>query len=402
MSYQRYFIEAVNKLKAEGNYRVFKDLSRYAGQFPLARDEAKNRDIVIWCSNDYLGMGQHPDVIQAFTETAVAMGTGAGGTRNISGTHHPIVELEKELAGLHGKHAALVFTSGYVANETSLATLAKIIPNLVFFSDECNHSSMIEGIRHSRAEKHIFRHNDLAHLEELLKAEPLERPKVIVFESVYSMDADIAPIKEICDLAQKYNALTYLDEVHAVGLYGPNGAGVADREGLMPRIDIIQGTLGKAFGVIGGYIAGNAAVIDAIRSFAPGFIFTTALPPALAAAAVTSIRHVKQTHALRTKLHANVAQVKAMLESAGIRVMESSESHILPVVVGDPVKCRQISETLLEEYGIFVQHINHPTVPKGTERLRITPSPLHTEEMMQDLVAALLVVFRKAEVKQAA
>ncbi len=402
MSYRDYFKKAVDALKHAGNYRVFTSVQRYAGQFPKAHDYTHDRDIVIWCSNDYLGMGQHPKVIDAMVKTAKAAGAGAGGTRNISGTNHPLVTLEKELADLHGKKSAIVFTSGYVANATTLATLSKILPEVVIFSDELNHASMIEGIRNSRAERHIFRHNDVKHLEELLKKTDADRPKLIAFESVYSMDGDIGPVKEICDLAEKYNAMTYLDEVHAVGLYGPRGGGISERDEQAHRVTFIQGTLGKAFGVMGGYIAADEEVVDAVRSYAPGFIFTTAIPPAMAAALVESVRHVKSSDAERKKLHQNVQSVKKRLRDAGIPVMSSTQSHILPVLVGDAEKCRQASQMLLDKHGIYVQHINYPTVPQGTERLRISPSPLHTEQMMDELVAALQDVFAALELKQLA
>jgi len=401
MNYEKHFAQALVKLKAEGNYRQFTDIERIAGKFPLARDHKRGRDIILWCSNDYLGMGQHPKVVAAMVEAAQKMGAGAGGTRNISGTNHPLVLLEAELADLHDKESALVFTSGYVANETTLATLGTLLPGAVIFSDQMNHASMIDGIRKSKAEKHIFQHNDLEHLEYQLRQTDLGRPKIIAFESVYSMDGDIAPIREICDLADKYNAMTYLDEVHAVGLYGNKGGGISDREGLNGRITVIQGTLAKGFGVIGGYIAASAGLVDAIRSFAPGFIFSTALPPAIAAAALASVRYLKGSNAEREKHQENVAKMKKMLIAAGIPII-NTESHIIPVLIGDAALSREASLRLLEEYDIFVQHINYPTVPKGKERLRITPTPLHSEKMMLDLTEALGLILPQLAVREAA
>ena len=346
---------------------------------------------MIWCSNDYLGMGQHPDVVEAMVDTARRVGTGAGGTRNISGTSHAVVELESELADLHGKEAALVFTSGYVSNQTGIATIAKLIPNCLVLSDGLNHNSMIEGVRQSACEKAIFRHNDLCHLEELLRAAG-DRPKLIVFESVYSMDGDISPIHAICDLAQRYGAMTYLDEVHAVGMYGARGGGIAEREEAMHRVDVIEGTLAKAFGVLGGYIATSRAVADAVRSFAPGFIFTTALPPAVAAAAAVSVRHLKKSGIERQAQQRQVAKVKAALAAAGLPLLETS-THIVPVIVGEAEACKAATDRLLERHGIYIQPINYPTVPRGTERLRITPGPLHTDAQIGDLVAALTEVW---------
>jgi len=389
MDYQGFFKTALDDLRTAGNYRVFADLERHCGSFPRAtRHGAEISDVTIWCSNDYLGMGQHPSVLAAMHEALDRCGAGAGGTRNISGTTHDHVLLEAELADLHGKEAALLFTSGYVSNWAALGTLAGRIPDCIVLSDALNHASMIEGIRYSGAERMIWKHNDLADLEAKLAALPLDRPKLIAFESVYSMDGDIAPIKEICDLADKYNAMTYLDEVHGVGLYGPRGGGVAEREGLMHRLTVIEGTLGKAFGVVGGYIAASTELCDFIRSFASGFIFTTALPPAVAAGAAASIRHLKNSTIERAQQQANVAQVRQRLDEIGIPHVENP-SHIIPVMVGDPHKCKFISDKLLQDFGIYIQPINYPTVPKGTERLRITPSPVHSAEDIERLIGAL-------------
>ena len=395
MKYDAFFAAALNRLHEERRYRVFADLERIAGRFPHSIWHAPQgpREVVIWCSNDYLGMGQHPKVIGAMVETATRMGTGAGGTRNIAGTNHPLVELERELADLHGKAAALVFTSGYVSNQTGIPTIARLIPNCLILSDEYNHNSMIEGIRQAGCDKRIFRHNDLAHLEELLKAAG-DRPKLIAFESIYSMDGDIAPINAICDLAERYEAMTYIDEVHAVGMYGPRGGGVSELCGAMHRIDVIEGTLGKAFGSLGGYIAASADICDAVRSYAPGFIFTTALPPAVCAATVAAIKHLKTSTWERERHQERAARVKAVLTAAGLPVMDSP-THIVPVMVGDPEKCKAASDRLLAEHGIYIQPINYPTVPKGTERLRIAPSPYHDDGLIDALAEALVEVWQE-------
>lgn len=396
MDYNAFFSKALTRLHDERRYRVFADLERIAGRFPqtIWHSPQGPREIIVWCSNDYLGMGQHPKVIGAMVETATRMGTGAGGTRNISGTNHPLVELEHELADLHGKASALLFTSGYVSNATGISTIAKLLPDCLILSDAFNHNSMIEGIRQSGCEKKIFRHNDLGHLEELLKEAGPARPKLIVFESIYSMDADIAPISAICDLAKQYGAMTYLDEVHAVGMYGPRGAGVAERDGVMARVDVIEGTLGKAFGCFGGYIAAGAEICDAVRSYAPGFIFTTALPPAVCAAAAASIRHLKSSQWERDRHQDRVARTKAVLTASGLPVMPS-DTHIVPIAVGDPEKCKAASDLLLSEHGIYIQPINFPTVPKGTERLRVTPTPYHDDHMIDALAEALVDVWQR-------
>ncbi|MBV9289097.1 MAG: 5-aminolevulinate synthase [Hyphomicrobiales bacterium] len=398
MDYERRFADAVDRLKAERRYRVFADLERDARRFPMAMwrpagEEDRPREVTVWCSNDYLSMGGHPDVIAASVRAARAHGAGAGGTRNISGTHHPIVQLEAELADLHGKPASLVFTSGWVSNLAAISTLAGLLPDCLILSDALNHNSMIEGVRRSGCEKKIWRHNDVGCLEELLAEEPIERCKLIVFESLYSMDGDIAPIAEIVALAERYNAMTYIDEVHAVGLYGPRGGGVSEREGLAHRIDVIEGTLAKGFGSLGGYIAASAAIVDAIRCYAPAFIFTSTLPPSVAASAAAAVRHLKRSNAERER-HQHMARlVKHALRAAGLPVMDNP-SHVVPLFVGDAEKCRAASALLLERHSIYIQPINYPTVARGTERLRITPTPAHTEAQVADLVESLVDVWK--------
>jgi len=401
LNYDLIFDKAIERLHEEGRYRVFIDILRNKGAYPSARCFAHHngpQPITVWCSNDYLAMGQHPKVIAAMEEALHDVGAGSGGTRNIGGNTHYHIELEKELADLHGKDAALLFTSGYVSNEATLSTLARLLPGCVIFSDELNHASMIAGIRNSGCEKRVFRHNDVAHLEELLAAEDPDAPKLIAFESVYSMDGDIAPIHAICDLAEKYNALTYVDEVHAVGMYGARGGGISERDEAAQRINIIEGTMGKAFGVMGGYIAADKRIVDCIRSYAPGFIFTTSLSPVLVAGVLAAVRHLKQSSAERDGQQAAAASLKAMLREAGLPVMDSV-THIVPVMVGDPVKAKKISDILLAEYGIYVQPINYPTVPRGTERLRFTPGPAHTEAMMRALTEALVEIWDRMELE---
>jgi len=401
--YDQIFDAAIDRLHSEGRYRFFIDILRNKGAFPNARCFAHHngpKPITVWCSNDYLAMGQHPKVIEAMEEALHNVGAGSGGTRNIGGNTHYHVELEAELADLHGKEGALLFTSGYVSNDTTLSTLGKVLPGCVSFSDELNHASMIAGIRNSGCEKKVWRHNDVAHLEQLLAETDPELPKLIAFESVYSMDGDVAPIHAICDLADKYNALTYLDEVHAVGMYGPRGGGISERDEAASRLTIIEGTLGKAFGVMGGYIAADNRIIDVIRSYAPGFIFTTSLSPVLVAGVLASVRHLKQSSVEREGQQAAAAMLKTMFCEAGLPVMDSV-THIVPLMVGDPVKAKKISDILLAEYGVYVQPINYPTVPRGTERLRFTPGPAHTEAMMRDLAIALSEVWDRLDMKKA-
>lgn len=403
MNYEKFFHQSLQSIRDQDRYRVFADLERRAGRFPEAffNGSADTRVVTVWCSNDYLGMGQDARVISAMESALKKCGAGAGGTRNISGTNHYHVLLERELAALHEKQSALLFTSGYVANMTTLSTLASRLPECVVCSDEANHASMIEGIRHSRVEKVIFRHNDPGHLYKILSGYPKERAKIVAFESIYSMDGDIAPIKEICEVARQHDALTYLDEVHAVGMYGPSGAGVAERDGVADQVDVIQGTLAKAFGTLGGYIAASTNLVDFVRSTSSGFIFTTALSPALAAGALESVRILKSDFSLRQRHHVRARTLKHKLRNAGIPVIHSA-SHIVPVLVGDAHLCKSICDALLEEYGIYVQPINYPTVPKGTERLRLTPSPLHDEEDMDRLVTALVSIWSKLGMQIAA
>ncbi len=403
MDYARFFEEQVSGLKAEGRYRVFTEIMRRVSRFPEAAyyTQRGTRDIVVWCSNDYLGMGQHPTVLAAMHEAIDLCGAGAGGTRNISGNNRFHVLLEQELASLHGTEAALLFTSGYTANMTTLMTLGASIPGCTIFSDSQNHNSMIEGIRHSRAPRMVFRHNDVAHLEELLAQAPVNAPKLIAFESVYSMDGDIAPIEKICDVAEKYNAMTFLDEVHAVGMYGAHGGGVSERDGQSHRITFIQGTLAKAIGVHGGYVAGSRAAVDFIRSFGQGFIFSSSMPPAVAAGARASIQYLKQHNELRDRHQERAETLRQKLAAAGLPAIVT-KSHIVPVLVGDAARCKQASDLLLDEHGIYIQPINYPTVPRGSERLRITPTPLHTDAQMDDLVGSLLAVWAKLDLKMSA
>ena len=399
MNYNAVFEKAIDRLHAEGRYRVFIDILRNKGNYPSARCFAGHngpKDITVWCSNDYLCMGQHPDVISAMENALHDVGAGSGGTRNIGGNTHYHVELEQELADLHGKDGALLFTSGYVSNDATLSTLAKVLPGCIIYSDELNHASMIAGIRNAGCEKRVWRHNDLAHLEELLAADDPEAPKLIAFESVYSMDGDVAPIGAVCDLADKYNALTYCDEVHAVGMYGARGGGISERDAVADRVTIIEGTLGKAFGVMGGYIAADQNIIDVIRSYAPGFIFTTSLSPVLVAGVLAAVRHLKASSVERDAQQANAAMLKKLFAEAGLPVMLSN-THIVPLMVGDPVKAKKISDILLAEYGVYVQPINYPTVPRGTERLRFTPGPQHDERMMRNLTSALVEIWGRME-----
>lgn len=403
MDYEAFFQGELDALKREGRYRVFIDIERQAGRFPRAVLHGRRgaREVTVWCSNDYLGMGQHPSVVAAMHAAIDACGAGSGGTRNISGTNHNHVMLERELAALHGKEAALLFTSGYSSNWATLCTVAAKLPDCVVLSDAANHASMIEGIRHSRAERQIFAHNDPADLERRLAAIPAGRPKVIAFESVYSMDGDVAPIGAICDVAERHGALTYLDEVHAVGLYGAHGGGISERDGVAHRVSIIEGTLAKAFGVVGGYIAGTAAMCDFVRSFASGFIFSSSPPPAVAAGALASVRHLRASSAERDAMHARVAQVRAGLDAHGIPHL-ANPSHIVPVMVRDPVLCREISDRLLDDHGIYVQPINYPTVARGSERLRVTPCPLHTDADVAHLLESLAGVWRDLSLPRAA
>jgi len=403
VDYDKIFSQAIDRLHTEGRYRVFIDILRNKGSFPNARCFSHHngpQPVTVWCSNDYLAMGQHPDVIVAMEEALHDVGAGSGGTRNIGGNTHYHIQLERELADWHGKSGALLFTSGYVSNEATLSTLTKILPGCIIFSDELNHASMIAGIKNSGCEKRVFRHNDLEHLEELLAAEDPEVPKLIAFESIYSMDGDIAPLHAICDLADKYNALTYCDEVHAVGMYGKRGGGISERDSAADRITIIEGTLAKAVGVMGGYITADQKIVDVIRSYAPGFIFTTSLSPVLVAGALASIRHLKQSTAERDGQQAAAQKLKDLFAESGLPVMDSS-THIVPLLVGDPIKAKKISDILLAEYGVYVQPINYPTVPRGTERLRFTPGPAHSEAMMVDLTKALVEIWSRMDMERA-
>lgn len=393
VDYEEIFLNKIKDIKEEGRYREFTHFASLPGKLPYIMDYERNREVIVWCSNNYLGMSQNDSVIAAIQNSSV----GAGGTRNISGTTKEVVELEKSLADLHQKEAALTFACGYLANQTTLSTLSSVIPGVVIFSDEKNHSSMIEGIKSGKRPKHIFRHNDVDHLEQLLKSIDIKTPKIIALESVYSMDGDVAPLEAICDLADQYNAITYLDEVHAVGMYGPRGGGIAEREGLMDRITVIQGTLSKAFGVMGGYIASSKSLVDVIRSSAPGFIFTTAMSPVLAAAAKASVEHLKSSNVEREKQKQSVEKVKDSLRNAGVNFMQT-ETHIIPIIIGDPELSKKASKLLFDEYGIYVQHINYPTVSRGTERFRITPTPYHTNEMIEHLTKSLVKVFEKLSV----
>jgi 5-aminolevulinate synthase len=404
MNYEKMFNAAVGAVRTEGRYRVFQDLLRHNGRFPRAvwtLPDGQKKDVVIWCSNDYLGMGQKPVVLDAMHEALDTVGAGAGGTRNISGTTHYHVELEQELADLHNKEAALLFTSGYISNEATLTTLSRVLPDCVMFSDALNHASMIQGIRAGKGQKFIFNHSDPDHLESLLRKVDPKRPKVVVFESVYSMDGDVAPISDLCDVAKRYGAMTYIDEVHAVGMYGNRGGGITDRDNLQDRLDIIEGTLGKAFGLMGGYITGSSAMVDCVRSYASGFIFTTSLAPVLAAGAIASIKYLKNSRTERAQQQERVAKLKQSMSELGLPVMQT-ESHIVPLMVREPVLCKRVSDELLEEHGIYVQPINYPTVPKGTERLRFTPSPLHDDEMMSHLLGSLDAVWKRHKIQRAA
>ena len=403
MDYKKFFSNSINNLKKSGEYRIFRDISRVAGSFPNAKfdDLIKKENVVVWCSNDYLGMGQHPFVFEAIERTMKEVGAGSGGTRNISGTNYYHIALENEISQIHQKESSLLFTSGYVANDTSLSVLGSKLKVCVIFSDERNHASIINGIRNSKAEKFIFKHNDIKHLESLLKTVNIDRPKIIVFESVYSMDGDFTPIKSFIKLAEKYNALTYLDEVHGVGLYGPNGGGVADEQKVMQDIDIINGTLAKAFGLLGGYISSSKNIVDFVRSYSPGFIFTTSIPPAIAAGAIASIRYVKDNQQLRNKLKEKCLLIKEKLLAANIPFLKT-KSHIIPIIIGDSKLCKKAADELLEKHKVYLQPINYPTVPRGKERLRITPSPLHTDKMIDDLINALKFVWKKLKLEKAA